>query len=365
MGFLKDLFHRKESPCAPIPTPSLELVLLPEPWQGNLPCVHGPNDGCQSHNPSNASIPFDASLFFDNESLKPTTPKPSASHRQSSIPGLPASESPQQITSLLSKDLTLGTLSSLPKIHKSFPYTLSFYHVHSVLSHPSLLSSTNQDTVAILQPLACASTNGSNPQLYWSTTPLLTSTSSSSSSFSSDPQGLGLSLRISLSFALQADLGTWSPSATHARAVSKSGLIGSGYRFAPCLHTSLKFTSHKGEGKDHVRSAGVNYTVTTDDDAKEEKHEWRSDSEGNPETIMIKGCGKCWTDFEVGIEKVLTNDEWDGRVVVCVRVYKDCGGGKSTGDQKWVSLTRKGGEVVRGEEEKGSVRRVFEGVPES
>ncbi|KAK3987680.1 hypothetical protein QBC44DRAFT_399867 [Cladorrhinum sp. PSN332] len=351
MGFIKNLFtrHREPSIAAPIPSLTDELVPPANPWKGNLPCVHGPTDGCNKHNPSHQPIHFDSTLFFDNESLKPLTPKPAARQSSSSPRHHPAEQA--EISSNLPRDPTSGTLTTLPKIHKSLPYTLSFYHLNSFSLSPS--PSSNSDF------LKCASTTGSNPNLSWDISPILYNST--------------IPLRINLAFTLGADLGGWTPDPTaHARSIVKTGLIGSGYRdFNPCPHTHLKFTSHGGEGKNGVRSAGVHFTVTKSE-GTEEKREWKSEGEklnseskeNEEKEVMLLGCEKCFTETRVICEPVEPGFQQDGKLVVSVRVYKDLGEGKSPGDEKWLALTRKGCQVERGSEDFGRLWGAFEGVKE-
>ncbi|KAK4231635.1 hypothetical protein QBC38DRAFT_380851 [Podospora fimiseda] len=328
MSFFKSLFcHKDSTPPAPIPSLSDEIIPLSTPWKGNLPCVHGPNDGCKNHNPSHSEIHFDSSLFLDNETLKPVQPKPVAHHHHSTSSD---SSSPQKIEILsnLPRDLPAsGVLSCLPKIHKSLPYTLSFYHLSSFSSIGS-----------------CQSKTGSNPLINWTATPLVKSDS--------------LYIRFTLSFTLQTDLGGWTPSTPHARSIVKNGLIGSGYRdFKPCLHTHIKFTSHKGEGKDHVRYAGVNYTIR-DSEGQGRSVEWRSEVDGN-EGGEKGGCGKCETDFKVICR---FEDEESGRVGVEVKVWKGLGEGSHPGEGEWLGLTRRepGEEMGKRKGEVGGVERIFE-----
>src|SRR5438105_797501 len=75
MGKLSQLFgiHKKVSTDATsLPTLDTKLVFSPEPWQGNLPCVHGPSDGCNRHNPSREAIFFDPLLFPVYSPAKPS-----------------------------------------------------------------------------------------------------------------------------------------------------------------------------------------------------------------------------------------------------------------------------------------------------
>ncbi|KAK4465088.1 hypothetical protein QBC42DRAFT_294516 [Cladorrhinum samala] len=382
MGFIKNLFHRNKEPASSAPIPSLAAELPPShtPWNGNLPCVHGPTDGCHNHNPFRQQMPFDPSLFFDAETLKPLTPKPVSHHPLP--PSNPNSSSqPAQgddhadpensvITSTLPRDPASGCLTSLPRIHKSVPYTLAFYQVHHLLS---LYYNSNRLATSDLGLIFCSATTGSNPALSWDVSPAIAGGTGGTAATATAPR---LYLEYTLAFALSADLGSWSENTPqlHGRAVSKTGLIGSGYRdFRPCAHTHVKFTSHKQEGKNNVRYAGVNFTSVTGsassarpDGSKtadklvtvERKTEWSSEKTGTNSHEESIPCGRCYTDTVVRCELV------GQRVVVCVKVYKDCGEGRHPGDERWLSLCRKGCEVQRGEEDFGRMQKLFEGLKE-
>jgi len=281
MGKLSQLLGlgKKPSPSSstahPIPSLATELVPPPSPWQGNLPCVHGPNDGCNKHNPSRQAIFFDPLLLSsatDNNNNSRKKLKPSGNHPPDPIPGDANYE-------YITTELTIPTLPQthpsgcltplLPQVHKSVPYSLAFYHVHLAMSADAKLNPRRM--------LACAASTGRNPVLSWSIRPLVSPSPSpsgpspSSSSPSPSPSGMKeggdkrtLLLEYSLAFSVQADLGSWDTTA-HGKAVAKEVLIGSGYRdFLPCAHVRVAFKSHRAEGRrDGVRLASVKYVIAT------------------------------------------------------------------------------------------------------
>jgi hypothetical protein len=131
-------------------------------------------------------------------------------------------------------------------------------------------------------------------------------------------------------------------------------LIGSGYRdFTPCAHTKVSYKSHRGDGKDHIRTAGVTYVVTGSDGV-EKKGEWKSDAD----ELELGGtnCSKCCTD--VGLKFEL---DGDGMVTVGMQIHKDLGRGEHPGEEKWLSLVR-GGEFTlqRQESDFGRMKRLCE-----
>ncbi len=309
MDKLKRIFHRQQpSEIQKLSLLPSEITPLKEPWQGNLPCVHGPVDGCNNHNPRHHPVHFDPSLFSpDSTKHKPTTNHFSAkTPEEYSIPSFP---------STLPRSPDLYCLTTIPRIHKSLPYTLSYYHLHELLAHRRAGTLTHAHRSA----LRCVARTGQNPVLAWAVSPLVTHDGN-------------LLLELAMAFSVQADLGAWTPG-SRGRAVAKHALIGSGYRgFRPCLHTSLAFTSHRGEGRDGVRTAGVSFT-RGEEDGREVKEEWDSARDAGKE-IEPLCCSKCYTETMVSIS--LAGDE----TLVRIQVYKDLGMGLHPGDGKWLALTK-------------------------
>ena len=343
MGRLSQLFGLKKSTgpsTGAIPTTDQELALAAEPWQGNLPCVHGNKDGCDYHNPRRHSVFFDPLLFPASEKFKP-----SGNHRNDTPPvplnNVPGGGRPS-ITSSLPRSLDSGCLSLLPRVHKSVPYSLGFYHLHHMTS--SLPSASDSDVNLTLNNITCTASTGSNPRLFWTVRPILSGGTTPS-----------ILLQYNLSFSVEADLGTWSPSATsHGRAISKVGLIGSGYKeFTPCLHTKVSFRSHKGEGKHHVRTAAVSFSRKVN--GAETKEEWSSDSSSE---IKPMGCTKCFTDAYLDFEMLGPNVSTGGVVLITVTVNKDLGSGDHPSDQKWLAAIG-AADLQRDVTDLGRIRRCF------
>ncbi|KAK0631305.1 hypothetical protein B0T14DRAFT_501473 [Immersiella caudata] len=332
MGKLSQLFGlRKKEPesTSPLPNINTPLTLTPSPWEGNLPCVFSPTDGCSIHNPTGTTLFFDPLLFPPSEKLKP-----SGNHRPSTKPLL--TPNPTPLLTSLPRDLPFGCLTSLPRVHKSVPYNLTFYHLHF------LTSALRAGTPPLLSKLTCSATTGRTPALSWAVRPVISG---------STVEEATLLLEYFLAFCVKADLGSWTPQVTHGRAVAKEVLIGSGYReFTPCAHTKVAFKSHSGHGKDHVRTAGVTFVVTGSD-GTERKGEWKSEEEGEVEGTS---CAKCYTD--VGLKFEMAGD---GMVTVGMQIHKDLGRGEHPGEEKWLSLVR--GEeftVQRQESDFGRMKRL-------
>ncbi|KAM7190465.1 hypothetical protein V8F33_009448 [Rhypophila sp. PSN 637] len=325
-----------------IPSLSTEIVPLKEAWQGNLPCVHSATDGCANHIPAQTAVFFDTSLFVGSNASKI---KPSGNHKSNDLPD--TEHIIPTVESLLPK--SVDSLTVLPKVHKSVAFSLGFYHVHAVMASADPSS-------AAARLISCRATTGSNPALSWTVQPLIEPAGDKSIGNPS------LLLKYTLSFGLKADLGSWTETVQHGRAVSKEMLIGSGYRdFNPCAHSHLAFTSQKGEGRDHVRYAEVHYTRKTLKDGSsskwiEAKGEWKSEVDEPIEPIC---CARCYTDCHVEISMVP-----GGVVVVCVSVYKDLGEGRHWADAKWLSLAR-GVDLQPGAREASDFGRMRRGFVEN
>jgi hypothetical protein len=335
---LKSLFHRHkhgESNTTPqaLASTSTEPT-VGDSWQGNLPCVHGPHDGCNNHNPRRHSIHFDPSLFEPvARKIKPAT------HLLD--PDTPTSYSIPSLSSPLPRDPSLGYLTTLPPIHSSAPFSLAFYHVHLLLSHHR---AGTLDPAAHLALLSCVANTGQNPLLSWVVAPLITASDS-------------LLVETTMAFLLRPDLGSWTPS-SGGLAAARHALIGSGYRsFRLCAHTRLGFTSHWGSGTaSGTQTAGVGFVMGLDDGGEVEGR-WESEGseEGDGELVV---CGKCWTETVVTFKLVR------GQTLVNVQVYKDVGTGQSPQDEKWMALVGDGVEVRRSPEDVMGMRREFEAMYE-
>ncbi|KAK3392876.1 hypothetical protein B0H63DRAFT_491120 [Podospora didyma] len=205
--------------------------------QGNLPCVHDANDGCNSHNPARRSIHFDASLLH-------SPVKPSGNQLPHNPP---AAYTIPEIWSHLPH--TPECLATLPSVHKSVPWSLSFYHVNALLYSPATHTSN------LFAALSCVATTGTNPSLSWTVTPLVYRTADGGAN------SQALLVRYSLAFAVEANLGSWSDSPSHhGRAIAKQTFIGKKMR--------------------------------------EAKEEWRSENDDDDDGLQIKPlfCERCYTD---------------------------------------------------------------------
>ncbi|KAK4033795.1 hypothetical protein C8A01DRAFT_19308 [Parachaetomium inaequale] len=307
-----------------------------EPWPGNLPCCHGPRDGCAAHNPNedpifwNPSLPSPIKPVTDGFLKSLFTTKAKHDNTQPELSPV--------ITSLLPQ--TPSTLDPLPLIHTSVPYTLSLYHLHE-LTHGG-----GRPPTPTLQALTChgtTTTASSSPRLTWRVAPLSTPTSTLLAHTYTLPVSLPLGAASTL-----ADTSTYS----HQKLPLLSPIRNT-YAFRVCPHATMQLRTLTLKVSKGVASVRVKYGLRTGL-GQEIREEWRSEVARQPGEGMA--CGMCFTDFGVGFELAR-------KVLVTVRVWKDLGfvGVGGAAGEKWEAL--RGGRAVRREEgDFGRVRRVYEEV---
>ncbi|GAB1317132.1 hypothetical protein MFIFM68171_07342 [Madurella fahalii] len=280
-----------------------------QPWRGNLPCCHGPRGGCAVHNPNRLPIFWNQSLPSTSRPVTPNLFKSLFDRTITKQEDQPSSLQEPAIISSLPQNPQ--TCLSLPPIHPSLPYTLSFYHVHAVTSSPSLLPL-----------LACQGTTACSPfhpSLTWSITPLFSPTGNRSSS---DNTHLLLKYTLTFPISIPHRGGGHPP---NALAHSTNWLLSPFYRtFAPCPHCVRLFSSVRLKvsalstttAAAYVRSVRVKYSLRNVL-GQEFRDAWESEKGRQPGNLS---CGMCCTDF--GMEFV------EGRKEVLVRlwVWKDVGG---------------------------------------
>ncbi|KAK3900481.1 hypothetical protein C8A05DRAFT_17219 [Staphylotrichum tortipilum] len=290
-----------------------------EPWQGNLPCCHGPKDGCTAHNPGRTPIFWNPSLPCP---VKPVTGgflKSLLSTKSSHVTASCAGQSaPLQsaIVSVLPQNPS--TLEPLPLIHPSVPYTISLYHLHAV--------TTSDSPTPLLQSLTCHGTTPphSSPRLSWSVTPLLTP---------SNTLLLAHAYALSLSPPL-SDAAT--SGSSHGFSYTKRPLLSPihhVYSFRLCPHATRHVRSVTVKTVRGATSVRVEYSLTNVL-GQDFRDQWWSDSGGRQPGNM--SCGMCVADFGMRFELAAGGRE----VRVLLRVWRDLGG---------TVLLGKGGEIGGGE----------------
>ncbi|KAI1396638.1 hypothetical protein F4819DRAFT_500083 [Hypoxylon fuscum] len=103
-------------------------VVNPKLWAGNLPCVHGPSEGCNRHNPRKQPIAYNARLPSDQKS-------PSFTERLFGPPKIRQHDEvvrSERIWSTLYLDHSAA--DPLISMHPSIHYALAYYHLHWVFS---------------------------------------------------------------------------------------------------------------------------------------------------------------------------------------------------------------------------------------
>ncbi|KAK4119510.1 hypothetical protein N657DRAFT_650166 [Parathielavia appendiculata] len=299
-----------------------------EPWAGNLPCCHGPKDGCAAHNWNRVPIFWNPSL---PSSVKPVTDNffKSFLSKKDAKQGQPEPKP----TFVLSLPQTPSTQEPLPLIHGSVPYTLSFYHLHAITTSPS--------PATLLPFITCHGVTNSH-SLKWQITPLLTPTRDLLLAHT-------YTLPISLPFGAAATL-----SDTSNYSYQKIPLLSpvhNIYSFRACPHMTRHLRTLRLKVAKGVASIRIEYALKNIVLGQEFRDEWRSDEGRQP---LDMACGMCHTDLGMVFEE----DVKQGEVRVTVKVWKDLGG-SAAGGEKWEAA--RGGEAVKREREDfGRVRRAYE-----
>ncbi|KAI1378656.1 hypothetical protein F4677DRAFT_443142 [Hypoxylon crocopeplum] len=92
-------------------------------WAGNLPCVHGPKEGCSRHNPDKLPIAY-------NQRVPSSKKKPDYMELLFGPPEMPDHEEVQLsecVWSMLYLDNSIG--DPLDPVHNSIPFNLAYYHL--------------------------------------------------------------------------------------------------------------------------------------------------------------------------------------------------------------------------------------------
>ena len=303
-----------------------------ERWPGNLPCCHGPKDGCDAHNSGRVPI-------FWNPSL-PSTVRPvtgglfQALFRATKTDRDECQEAPlptPTITSTLSRDAF--TCTPLPLVHPSVPYTLSFYHVFAVMS----LAATGHDPQPLTSALTCRGIHGLRPQITWSVTPKV------------------VDGRFFIAHAYAFSIGVEHLPQSKTRGYySKNWLVSRGFKsFAPCTHCTRVFrTMREKVDSRGVRFLKVAYSLRNVL-GQEFRDEWRSEVGRQPNNMS---CGMCYTDFSMSFE------EEPGQSSIRVRLWshKDlgCDGTSQVPDERWNAAA--GSAFQRPTSDFGTIRRAFQ-----
>lgn len=334
--------------------------MMPEPstpgeaWQGNLPCCHGPKDGCAAHNPDRVAIFWNPSL---PSPIKPVTDgffKAFLGRKNDTSQNKP--DVKPAITSILPQ--IPEALDPLPLIHASVPYTLSLYHLHA-------LATTSASPSSILQSLTCHGTTAcsSSRPLTWEVTPRLWASDSASNSIGSDDRSLlirhSYTTRIALPAGAAATLADTTTFSHQKLPLGCSPFSHDHYTFRACPHATRRLrtlTLHVSKGVASVRVEHVAAALPCGGEVKAE-WEWRSDRvDGDQAQPADVACAMCFTDCAMRFEL----DVGRAEVRVTVQVWKDLGWVRAAaGGEKW-EAARGGRPVERESADFGRVRRAFE-----
>lgn len=300
-----------------------------QPWGGNLPCCHGPKDGCVAHNSARTPTFWDSSL---PSSVKPVTDsflETIFGDRSKNKPSQGQGRAPEPepvILSVLPRES--ANLDNLPLVHPSVPYTISFYHIHAAMSAVA----DGEDPSALLNLLTCRGTSGSRPKIAWSVTPLVANGT------------FLLEHAYEFPINLQHEAGDTS---YH----TKNWFVSKGFRsFAPCSHCVYVFRSIRETRKDRGdRHVCVEFSLRNVL-GQEFRDEWSSEAGRRQPQKMC--CGMCYTDFCLSFQP-----QWRA-VQVRLWSHRDLGAGVDPSDPKWIAAM--GGQAIqRDKKDFGRIRSAF------
>jgi hypothetical protein len=301
-----------------------------ETWAGNLPCCHGPKDGCAAHNRNRLPIFWNPAL---PSPIKPVTDNffKSLLSKKDARQG----QAEPQPTFMSSLPQSPSTQDPLPLIHTSVPYTLSYYHLHAITTAPS---------PSTLLPFITCHGGTNSHRLKWQVTPLLTPSNNLLLAYT---YTLPISLPLGAASTL-ADTSNYS-----YQKIPLLSPVHNTYSFRVCSHATrhLRMLTLKvAKGVASIRVEHVLKNVL----GQEFKDEWRSDEGRQPQNMS---CGMCYSDFGMVFEEAAAQ----GEVRVTVKVWRDLGGAGADGvvGEKW-EAARGGRAVNRDKGDFGRIRRAFE-----
>lgn len=318
-------------------------------WQGNLPCLTGPRDACDAHNPDKkATFYFDDSLSHSHTtaaanpitwlSAEPKAPAPA-----------PDSDCPQIWSSLVRNAETTDPLHA---VHSSIPYSLSFYHIHAALtahrtggpdaSAPILAALTCEGT--------CVDTDGPS-QIKWECTPRIVTVGpgNQATSNSGEPDYCFYHLT-HLKFAIH--LGRHR-NAKVVYASKDRPLVGSWRSFHFCKHMARDFTSIYMQQKNENVNVRIRFTLkNTLSQAFD--NDWDSNDDLQPQDVS---CGHCLTDVRMrfGLDTEKRN------VVIEMWIARDLGNASDETECRWISALRGKTNLSRPKSDSGRMRKEFLG----
>ncbi|KAI1636511.1 hypothetical protein F4809DRAFT_641479 [Biscogniauxia mediterranea] len=277
----------------------------PGMWRGNLPCVHGPHEGCSAHNPGKVLISYNKRLPSDKK--RPGFFEAVFGSRKTDNGVALAKQESEPIWSNLHIDHS--TVDPLDPVHESIPYALAWYHINWVHSSESPLSMMSR-----VNALACRGTGTGRPGLKFTVEPF----------YYNNTFLLDQSIQFRLKMEKRDPV--WRRECGPMRIFQ-----GKKWHFQICPHMQHQFLKYAFEESRGLVQADVMYCTSRS--SADTFTTWKSIY--GP-SWLFWGCPRCCTDSDIKIE--LVEDE----IIVSIRVYKNLGSGSSPFDKNWIAAIRPG-----------------------
>ncbi|KAI1408940.1 hypothetical protein F5Y13DRAFT_97302 [Hypoxylon sp. FL1857] len=298
-------------------------------WAGNLPCVHGPNEGCSQHNPQKQPIAWNKRIPSDMK-------KPGLFERLRGKIDIPEYDEIQRSTRIWSQlHLDRSTADPLDPIHKSIHYALAHYHLNWVRTAESLKSQMARASAISCNGTLVGDAKKHRPDFqYWI-----------------NPYWYNDSFLIQETVKFTIEPKKRNP--IFGRESVYVGLSKGDWTFRPCPHVQHHFKEYQFTETRGLMKTSMSFTTKR----RNCLGGWFGDYT-RWQSIYGPGCTAwncqyCCTDNWVDINMV------EDKIVVHVYAWKDLGSAKDAYDGKWLAALRpKGPRWKRTQDElkKSSVR---------
>ncbi|KAI1484347.1 hypothetical protein F5X96DRAFT_664753 [Biscogniauxia mediterranea] len=284
----------------------------PGMWRGNLPCVHGPREGCCYHNPGKHLISYNKRLPSDKK--LPGFFEAVFGSRKTDNSVVLAEQESEPIWCNLHIDHS--TVDPLDPVHESIPYALAWYHINWVHSSESPLLMMSR-----VNALACSGRGAGRPDLKFTVEPFYYNNT--------------FLLYQSIQFRLKMEKRdpVW-----RRECRSMGAFQGKKWQFQICPHMQHQFLEYDFEESRGLVQADVTYRISRSSADTDTTTTWKSIY--GP-SWLFWGCPECCTDSDVKIKLV------EDVIIVSIRVYKNLGSGSSPFDKNWIAAIRPGYRVHR------------------
>ncbi|KAI1098567.1 hypothetical protein F4804DRAFT_338073 [Jackrogersella minutella] len=278
-------------------------------WAGNLPCVHGPKEGCSHHNPLKLPIAWNQRIPSDKK-------KPGVIER---FRGLTRVADYDEIRGSVriwsSLHLDHSTADPLDPIHQYIHYALAYYHLNWVkIGESQAVQKTRASSLACNGTVVGDGRHRPDFQFwispYWHNSSFL--------------------LHEVVRFTIE-------PKKRHPlyrREVAYLGYPSADWTFQPCPHCKHHFEAYEFSETRGLLKATMSYQTKRGHSVGEwPSHITRWKSVHGP-SAQAYNCQHCCTDNVV--HTTMTED----KIVVHMYVFKDLGNVRNAYDAKWIAALR-------------------------